>query len=167
MTGPGWERIRAFAVWAHGIQTYGDGQPYVVHLDAVANVARKLDAPEEVIEAAYLHDVVEDTGIPITVIEDLFGSTIAKLVAAVTNERGANRAERHRLTYPKIRGAGPSAVLLKLCDRIANVRACLDAPKLLAMYVKEQPGFRSALWRPDENARAWAVLDVAFVEVTP
>lgn len=162
MTGLTYERTRGFAVWAHGIQTYGDGRPYSVHLDAVADVARCLDAPEDVIHAAYLHDVVEDTGIPISVIEDLFGSSIAKLVAAVTNERGANRAERHARTYPKTRAAGPDAVLLKLCDRIANVVACTDNPKLLPMYQKERQAFQQALYLPGEHARAWALLDKAY-----
>jgi guanosine-3',5'-bis(diphosphate) 3'-pyrophosphohydrolase len=167
VTGLNYPRTRGFAVWAHGIQTYGDGQPYSVHLDAVAAVAESLGASENVRHAAYLHDVVEDTGIPISVIEDLFGSAIAKLVAAVTNERGANRAERHARTYPKTRAAGPDAVLLKLCDRIANVRACGPggAPRLLPMYAKEHPGFRGALWLPGEHETAWSMLHAAFVDV--
>jgi (p)ppGpp synthase/HD superfamily hydrolase len=157
-------RARSFAVWAHGDQKYGE-LPYVWHLDAVVGVATALQAPHIVRVAGYLHDVVEDTDVSIAAIEELFGQEMAKLVAAVTNEREGNRAERHARTYPKIRAVGANAIALKLADRIANVSSCLvpGPGRLLAMYAREQAGFRQALYREGEDAtphelKGWAML---------
>lgn len=159
-------RARSFAVWAHGTQTYGNNLPYSYHLDSVHGVAARFDPALEVLLAAYLHDVVEDTHVSIGAIEDVFGADVAKLVAAVTNAPGPNRHARHILTYPKIRAAGPNAVLLKLCDRIANVNACglFGNTRLLKMYVDEHRGFYEALADTvtDDNDKAWTVLRQAF-----
>ncbi len=152
-------RARAFALFAHGGQTYGNNLPYSYHLDSVYGVAGRFDPALEVLMAAYLHDVVEDTHVGISTIEDLFGAEVAKLVAAVTNEPGPNRHARHILTYPKIQKAGANAVLLKLCDRIANVNACglFGNKRLLKMYTDEHRGFYEALCDTvtGENAVAW------------
>lgn len=105
--------------------------------------------------AAWLHDIVEDTPVKLKEIEEQFGSLVAALVEAVTNEPGANRKIRHALTYPKTR-AMPLAVYLKLCDRISNVRA---GGALRQMYRKEHEDFRRALYTPGLFEPMWAELD--------
>jgi (p)ppGpp synthase/HD superfamily hydrolase len=158
------DRARSFAEWAHGTQRYGDHHPYVKHLDDVVAVAEMLHADHDVRIAAYLHDVVEDTDVSIAAIEELFGQNVAKLVAAVTNEHGETRAERHARTYPKTRAAGANAVLLKLCDRIANVTASIGPTggTLLQMYAKEREAFHKALALPGENSAAWLMLHETY-----
>ena len=160
-------RARAFAVEAHGDQRYGE-EPYVVHLEAVHATAVEFgvtDAPTLI--AAWLHDVVEDTDVTREQVAAEFGDAVATLVHAVTNEPGSNRKERAKLTYPKI-ASTPGAVRLKLADRIANVRACLETRSgLLRMYQREYRKFRGALCRdgdPIEGAM-WAELD-ALLEWT-
>lgn len=157
------ERARKFAVAAHGGQTYGEGVPYVTHLDAVHETAERLGAPEHVKTAAHLHDVLEDTAVTKTELEAEFGPEVAKLVDAVSNGTEPNRKERHATTYPKIMAAGPDARLLKLCDRIANVKASKGPGKFaagkLAMYRKEHKAFKTALKVPGEHEAAWNELE--------
>ena len=119
---------------------------------------------EDVQAAAWLHDTVGDTPITIEQISLLFGPCISMLVEAVTDEPGENRCERAGKTLPKIRRAGPDAVALKLCDRIANVisaraNAEIDRPGFLDMYSKEQKRFRECLYRDKEFDRIWNELE--------
>lgn len=139
------QQARAFAASAHGDQKYGD-QPYTVHLAAVAQVLIRYGiTDEDLLVAAWLHDIIEDTYITRGEVEAFFGERVAELVWCVTNEPGKNRRERHLKTYPKIR-ANPDALLLKLADRIANIEACYESnSNLIGMYRKEAVGFEQAL----------------------
>lgn len=148
---------RFFATVKHAGQLYG-GLPYTHHLAAVEQVLRRFDNlnTEHLLVSAWLHDVVEDTSTKLKEVEEMFGSDVADLVGAVTNESGANRKIRAALTYPKIRKAGYFAVRLKLADRIANVE---NGGKLVSMYQLEYEDFRRALYTAGENENMWKHLD--------
>lgn len=155
--------VKFFASVKHGDQKYGLGLPYTHHLAAVEAVARRFSNDPcrmDILEACWLHDVVEDTGTKPKEIEEMFGPEVARLVSAVTNEPGVNRKIRAALTYPKIRNAGAEAVFLKLCDRIANVEA---GGKLVGMYRGEHEDFRRALHTPRQLDAVWAHLDSLLV----
>ncbi len=149
-------RARAAATAAHAGQTYG-AAPYEVHLDHVAAVVERFidgadSRRDELIVAAYLHDIVEDTTVTLEAVEAGYGAAVARLVAAVTDSPGRNRKERKAKTYPRIRATGPAAVILKLADRIANVEASVaDAPVRLGMYRDEWWGFFGSLYDPADG----------------
>jgi (p)ppGpp synthase/HD superfamily hydrolase len=150
-------KAREFAKVAHGEQKYGS-LPYIVHLDTVASLAEEVGRPE-LIEAAYLHDVLEDTSVTREAVAEVFGEEVARLVVAVTDEAGKTRKERHLVTYPKVREAGEAAVMLKLLDRLANVSS--PHPSLLAMYRSEHEVFREALFRPGHEVM-WSRIEAAL-----
>jgi len=134
-------RARAFAIVMHADQLY-DGFPYVVHLDRVAEIVRAAGGCPWTIAAAYLHDVLEDTKCTMERLAMLFGIRVAGLVYAVTG-RGANRTERQQSILMHL-AYMPSARLLKLADRVANVEYSVakgNAQKL-SMYRKEAPLYR-------------------------
>lgn len=143
-----------FAMNAHKEQTYGR-KPYHVHLLDVVNVLRRFvdwdDLSQDMINAAWLHDVIEDTQTSYEEIKNKFGQQVADLVWAVTNEPGENRAERAKKTYPKIRNTS-NAITIKLADRIANLEQCVSHDRigrrpggLFKMYLKEYPTFQEEL----------------------
>lgn len=154
-------RSLELALHWHGDQQYGD-RPYRVHLDAARDVLLRTGLATPELEAAVnLHDTLEDTkatagdllqaGIPATVVE---------IVKAVTDEPGENRKERKARTYPKIANSR-DAVLVKLCDRIANV----EAGGKWRMYADEQDAFRAALCRPEHRLdKVWEMLEGALLE---
>lgn len=75
--------------------------------------------------AAFMHDVVEDTKVPLSLIEQEFGSIVAKLVDEVTNrsrKEDGNRETRKKIDREHIAKASPEAKTLKLADIIDNVR---------------------------------------------
>ena len=154
-------------------------KPYHVHLLDVIQVLRRFvewdNLTQEMVDAAWLHDVVEDTDATVEEVKEKFGSRVAELVHAVTNEEGSNRKERHLKTYPKIRDT-TGAIILKLADRIANMEQTVSHDrlgrrpgKLFNMYLKEWDGFQEALRGRcrGESATAvmmWEHLDKLFAE---
>lgn len=153
-----------FSLNAHAGQLYGE-QPYARHLEDVALCLEKFGFNhkaaetdpfiEEIICAGWLHDVVEDTKITIAEIEKEFGHSVADIVARVTDEPGMNRAERKSKTYLKIRGH-LGATIVKLSDRISNVKASLNSnePQFIK-YVEEQKKFFEATYVPMVAEPMW------------
>ena len=99
-------------------------------------------------------------------IVEVFGARVGDLVWGVTDEPGATRRIRHGATYPKTASI-PGAVILKLCDRMANTRECLKATtersqRKLQMYRAEYALFRQLLHTNADGveARLWDALDV-------
>ena len=143
-----------YALTAHGDQQYGR-KPYHAHLMDVVQVLVRFhdwdELSQHLINAAWLHDVVEDTDRTDVDILTHFGLVTSGLVFAVTNGAGATRAERHKEVYRKIRKT-PGAIVLKLADRIANLEQCVSHDrigrkpgKLFNMYADEWAGFQHEL----------------------
>jgi len=72
------------AVRAHAGQMRDTGEPYIVHPVQVSLILAELEADPACIVAGLLHDVVEDSNVPIEQIREQFGDTISRLVAGVT-----------------------------------------------------------------------------------
>lgn len=154
----------AFAIEAHNGQKYGDDDYFTAHVSKVVDIVREqLNATRsytlnasEIITAALLHDVVEDTDVTLSTVVAQFGHVVAGYVWALTDEPGANRAERHLNTYWKIR-QGEETVLIKVADRIANVEAGIATKnaKKGKMYRKEHPTFKAALYDPRHAYVPW------------
>ena len=154
------EKARNFAINAHGSQMYGELH-YSVHLDAVASLVKDHGETAEVI--AYLHDVVEDTGVGLDVITREFGTFVSECVAIVTDEPGNTRKERKAKTYKKmaqVSGAVELALLVKAADRLANVRSCIagNNHRLMNIYKSEYPVFKHSAYRENMCEEIWSEL---------
>ena len=152
---------RTFAILAHADQRYGN-HPYVVHLDAVA--ALVVPYGETAVTVAYLHDTVEDTAVSLAEVEQQFGASVAACVSVLTDEAGATRAVRKAKTYAKmaqLSGEVELALLVKVADRLANVRACVqDGRKALwSVYQSEHVAFKAAAYRAGQCDALWSALD--------
>ena len=138
------ERAFMVARLAHANQTY-DIYPYEFHLRETLKVAQSIALSEDIQVACVLHDALEDTPLSFNDIKRAFGENVAEIVYCVTDELGRNRKERKEKTYPKIRG-NVDAVLVKLCDRIANVKHSREYnQKLFNMYVNEHREFKTMI----------------------
>src|SRR5208337_2693255 len=74
------EGVYEFAEQAHGGQTRASGDSFISHPLAVATILADLEMDPACIAASLLHDVVEDTTVPLEEIERRFGAEIATLV---------------------------------------------------------------------------------------
>jgi hypothetical protein len=131
-------------MWHHGQKRKYRGEPYIVHLAEVAGLLHHYGLGEEVIAAGWLHDVVEDTGIGISHIENAFGARVADLVMSVTDVsthdgKGGNRAERKRRDREHYARACPYGKAIKLADLISNTRSIVaDDPDFAKVYLVEK-----------------------------
>lgn len=171
-------RARAFAIAAHVNNKYGN-LPYEYHLKAVVkelSLAVPFKYTEdanphttETIAAAWLHDVVEDTGVTLGDIREEFGGKVARLVDAVTDEPGENRAEKKAGMYKKLAKAPVGARAIKLADRLANTKASIENPMKAKMYRDEFPEFIKIVGQDAENQEMvlelfWLYIDSQLAE---
>ena len=170
MSSPLIQAAESLARELHAGQTYGPEQPYSVHLEHVVAILGGIPdndpSRDTIIAAGWLHDAIEDTRATAEILGESVGSEVTRIVEAVTDAPGASRKERKARTYPKIRLIGQSAILVKLADRLANIRAShsgpLQRPSKMKMYAEEHLTFFGALYRVDgspEEEALWRELD--------
>lgn len=120
-------RATSYAVLMHaGQQRKYTGEPYVVHCLKVAELVAEAGGSAEMIAAAMLHDVVEDTAATLADVEGRFGLVVAELVGWLTDvsrPEDGNRAIRKALDREHIAPAPPEAKTIKLADLISNTRS--------------------------------------------
>ncbi len=104
--------------------------PYINHPITVAEqlAAAGFGADTELLMAAVLHDVVEDTDTTAEELRALFGARVAGIVLEVSDDMEASRAERKSAVVRTIGGRSAEARLVKLSDLIANVYDVIHHP---------------------------------------
>src|SRR5438105_12344436 len=122
----------AFAAHKHRDQRRKDAEasPYINHPIALADVLVNEGGITdiEVLCAALLHDTVEDTATTHDELVDAFGSRIARIVAEVTDDQQLPKAERKRLQIEHAPTISQEAKLVKLADKLVNLRDVAERP---------------------------------------
>jgi GTP diphosphokinase / guanosine-3',5'-bis(diphosphate) 3'-diphosphatase len=154
-----------FAVNAHsGYMRKGSNIPYILHPLEAAAIVATMTEDEEVIAAAVLHDVVEDTYATIDDIKDKFGDNISRLVAAETENKreGQSKEDTWRIRKQEtiehlMYSPSREVKLLTLGDKLSNIRA----------IYKDYSAVGNDVWlrfnQKDSNEHAWyykAVMEV-------
>lgn len=106
------------------------GEPYINHLLEVAQlVSSAISEPDpNLIIAALLHDTIEDTGVTKEDLKQCFGPDVANLVEEMTDDKSLPKAERKRLQIETAPHKSPRAQVIKLADKISNVRSIIHSP---------------------------------------
>lgn len=126
------------------------GEPYIVHPRAVAAMLAEHINDPEVIAAALLHDVLEDTPVKSAQIESAFGSRVAGFVKALSDvpeQPGLNREARKQSDIARLAEAGFEVQSIKLADLTHNTESIVRFDHRFARTYLE------------EKARVLAVLD--------
>lgn len=122
----------AFAANKHRNQRRKDHEasPYINHPIALANVlANEADIDDErVLMAAVLHDTIEDTETTAQELTRLFGKDVTDIVLEVTDDKALPKAERKRLQIEHAEHISRRAKLVKLADKICNLRDIATSP---------------------------------------
>jgi GTP diphosphokinase / guanosine-3',5'-bis(diphosphate) 3'-diphosphatase len=105
-------------------------EPYVNHVIEVAHlVSTALSAPDvNLIAAALLHDVIEDTEVTAHDLHERFGPDVAALVVEMTDDKSLPKAERKRLQIEHASKLSARAQVIKLADKISNLRSIFVSP---------------------------------------
>jgi GTP diphosphokinase / guanosine-3',5'-bis(diphosphate) 3'-diphosphatase len=121
-----------FAAHKHRDQRRKDPEasPYINHPIALANILwLEGDVHEPlVICAALLHDTIEDTATTEAELAQRFGPAVARIVMEVTDDKALDRAARKRLQVEHAPHLSREAKLVKLADKIANLRDVAASP---------------------------------------
>jgi (p)ppGpp synthase/HD superfamily hydrolase len=132
-----------FAVRYHGDQTRPTGAPYAEHLlEALEVLVRGAGVTDPgILQAAVLHDVVEDTPCTIDQVRRSFGGRVAEMVGWVTKPEpadGVDRKAAKEAYLSRLQDAPDDAVLVKLADRVSNVQTLrnLGLPKQRQYYAE-------------------------------
>lgn len=121
-------RAYYYAEQAHEGQMRRSGEPYVTHPLSVAAILSDMRLDHQSLMAAMLHDVIEDTGVCKSDLEQQFGSAVAELVDGVsklTQMEFRSKAEAQAENFQKMTMAMAKdirVILVKLADRLHNMR---------------------------------------------
>ncbi len=119
-------RAYAWAVAAHAGQVRKDGSRLIDHVMGVARNVQSFAGPgADLLTAALLHDIVENTPVTLDEVSSRFGSTVAGLVDAVTVRAGESARDAAR----RARDCGDEALMLRLCDRLDGIRRSPGRPE--------------------------------------
>ncbi len=121
-----------FAALKHRDQRRKDveASPYINHPIEVAETIARVGQVTDlvVLQSAILHDTVEDTLTTPEEIEEHFGLEVRRVVEEVTDDKSLPKATRKQLQIDHAPHLSTRAQLVKLADKISNVRAVTETP---------------------------------------
>ncbi|MBR9922720.1 MAG: bifunctional (p)ppGpp synthetase/guanosine-3',5'-bis(diphosphate) 3'-pyrophosphohydrolase [Bacteroidetes bacterium] len=122
------------AVKAHSEQRRKSGEPYILHPIEVARIcAEELGLGPTAVVCALLHDVVEDTNVTLTELENTFGERITRIVDGLTKLDSSYNAESPQAeNFKKVLSTlveDVRVVLIKMADRLHNMRTLGSMPR--------------------------------------
>jgi guanosine-3',5'-bis(diphosphate) 3'-pyrophosphohydrolase len=171
------QRAKRFAELAHGLVLNNQGElgqrrkgmnePYTKHLSEVARLVAENGGDEAQVAAAWLHDVVEDTPIPLSHIKTVFGPDVAKLVDELTdkftkqNYPGLNRHQRKAKEVERLSLITDRAKTIKYADFLSNLESVsVLGPGFGEVYTREVAAALRRVQGGDESLRAAALAAV-------
>jgi len=171
----GVEDAYAFALEHHAGQMRKSGEPFITHPIEVAMILASLNLDTATIQAALLHDVVEDSAVSLKEVRERFGDEVAVLVDGVTKlgrikfdslaEAQANNLRKMLIAMAKdIR-----VILIKLADRLHNMRtlAALPEEKRHRKAIETMEIYAPLAHRLGISSIKWELEDLAFYYLEP
>ncbi|KWT97713.1 hypothetical protein APY03_1265 [Variovorax sp. WDL1] len=95
-------------------------------------------------------------------LSEIFGDEVTEAVDLLSDPLADSRKERKAMAYSRLAAtANRLALIVKPCDRLANMRACIadGSARLLEVYRSEHAAFRAAAFRPGLCDEIWSELD--------
>lgn len=107
-----------------------DASPYINHPIDVVEVIACTGGIDDLatLQAAVLHDTIEDTQTTAEELEEVFGAEVRSLVEEVTDDKRLPKAERKRLQIEHAPHLSEKAKLIKIADKLCNVRDVVHYP---------------------------------------
>lgn len=122
----------AFAAERHSKQRRkdADASPYINHPLALAHLLASVGGVHDsaVLQAALLHDTLEDTETTYAELVDGFGEVVASVVAEVTDDKSLPKERRKELQVETAPHKSQAAALVKLADKISDLRDMAASP---------------------------------------
>lgn len=157
-----------FAAEKHKNQRRKDAQatPYINHPLTLAYILSNeagITDPNTLV-AAILHDTIEDTETTDAELRHQFGSEVADIVSELTDDKTLPKLERKMLQIKNCRKKSYKAKLVKLADKIANLRDIATCPPQDWSLARQQEYFEWALDVMNAMGETHATLERLFKE---
>lgn len=163
-----WEAVAFADRFHHGQLRKYDGQPYIVHPQNVASLVNRAPGHTlEMLQAAVLHDVLEDTSASEADVEANFGPVVLRYVLALTDERFGqdkvgNRKFRKEQTALRLSKEGYEVHTIKVADMLDNsVSIVQHDPNFAKVFMREMNAMLNVLGLADKALLHTASLVVA------
>ncbi|CAN5433126.1 HD domain-containing protein [soil metagenome] len=148
-----------FAAYRHRFDKTKSEEPYINHIISVCRLLSVIAEAndQEVMLAAALHDVLEKTNTKPNELNFHFGEDVYNLVLEITDHHSGNEVEQFQMQLERVESLSSKAKLIKLADKIANVKAILSyAPEgwdveKRSIYINWADRFISAIRGTNEN----------------
>lgn len=159
---------KASAEHAGQVRNGSRGLPYIEHPRMVAATLAERGYGDEVLAAALLHDVVEDSDTTVEELRGEFGAEIAALVAVLSDDESIEdyrrRKDEHRA---RVAGAGGEALPIYAADKLANMttlHAAIEAEGIKVADEYETPlGLKLEVWEADAAMLAAAAPQLSLL----
>ncbi len=148
-----------FAMEAHRDQKRRyTNEPYFLHLAEVAGIAMSVGwqhvdiHPDHFMAVCWLHDVVEDCGVSLEVLDNRFGSKVTYGVYDLTDREEGNRAQRKLLGRNRLSVSPGWVQSIKVADLISNTSSIVQHdPKFAVTYLEEKRLMLDVLTKADKR----------------
>lgn len=167
------EQVREALETARGahagqIRNNSGGRPYIDHPLAVAELLAEHDYGEEVLAAALLHDVVEESELEVADVRKRFGEPVAGLVEALTDDPEIEPYERRKDEQRRqVELAGANALAIYAADKLNNIRALRNAyataGEAVSAELKAPLDVKVRIWEADLDLLSVAAPDLPFL----
>jgi guanosine-3',5'-bis(diphosphate) 3'-pyrophosphohydrolase len=119
-----------FAAYRHRFDKTKNDEPYINHIIDVCKLIAVIgeENDEDVLIAAALHDTVEKTGTKASDINFQFGDKVFQLVMEVTDHSSGTDLDKFSQQLQRVDSLSQKAKLIKLADKISNVKSLLSFP---------------------------------------
>jgi len=143
---------------AHGQQVRKtDGSPYIIHPMMVAKKLARLNFPDEVIAAAMVHDVLEDTDITEQQLRQELGDKVVDIILPLSEDKKLEWEERKQKYITAVKNAGPETKAVSIADKIHNLESILATHKEIgsAIWKKFNRGKEQKMWFEREMLKSF------------
>ncbi|MHB9003621.1 MAG: RelA/SpoT family protein [Coriobacteriia bacterium] len=164
-----------FAKSAHEGQQRKSGEPFFAHPVEVCLILAELHLDSATLQAALLHDVVEDSGVPLSEITERFGDEVAGLVDGVTKLGKIKFASLEETQSQNLRkmliamAKDIRVILIKLADRLHNMRtlSALPPDRRREKALETMEIYAPLAHRLGISSIKWELEDLAFYYLEP
>jgi guanosine-3',5'-bis(diphosphate) 3'-pyrophosphohydrolase len=160
---------KARSAHAGQIRNGSGGMPYVEHPIAVAARLDEHGYGEEVLAAALLHDVVEDSETSLDEIREEFGEAVAGLVGALTDDEALDSYRERKAEHrERVAAAAGEALAIYGSDKLTNVKALREAHEAEGEAVREEfkvpIELKTEIWEADRDLLREKAPELPFLD---
>jgi len=152
------EKAHRLMLKAHGQQVRKtDGSPYVVHPMMVAKKLARLNFHDEVIAAAMIHDVLEDTDITEQQLRQELGDEVVDIILPLSENKKLEWEERKKKYITDVKNAGHATKAVSIADKIHNLESVIETHKTMgpAIWTKFNRGKEQKMWFEKEMLKSF------------